>query len=330
MKNILANSSHLLIYIVGLLSHFVGSEGDAEFMNLLSTDLLHTTSQVNIDKYELKRHPGDSDGEKLFVRSSLYESIYSKTSLSKQSDGMQLFIGDVYHPAKMNRNINIVRLELIGLHNQYEALERFLSKLLTNMFPCLSFEYRTDCTVDIRHNDVNNVLFIHMSGCNVDDTRVGRISKVLDQKFRYSFLVYLDLVLCSQCGFSDTSFIWSENLLVKPFTNPSDAWIPISRDLIIVPSVYPPQWVHDMSFWVTDEETFNENHLLRLILDCTPDILKCVELLDVFHNEYTNQTSRCYRLVYESCDAVLSHRTAEHIQTQLREYLQEQLPVVLR
>ncbi|XP_078538439.1 ferredoxin-fold anticodon-binding domain-containing protein 1 [Lissotriton helveticus] len=95
-------------------------------------------------------------------------------------------------------------------------------------------------------------------------------------------------------------------------------------------SMYPPSYVHDISFWVNDEEQFDEVEFHTLVRRVSKECVTDIQLLDRFQHHQTGMISLCYRLIYQSCDKALSDVQASTMQLQIRQELQMLLHVTLR
>lgn len=95
-------------------------------------------------------------------------------------------------------------------------------------------------------------------------------------------------------------------------------------------SMYPPSYVHDISFWVKDEEQFDEVDFHTLVRRVSKDCVTDIQLLERFQHLQTGMVSLCYRLIYQSCDKALSDVQASTMQLQLRQELQMLLQVTVR
>ncbi|XP_069470407.1 ferredoxin-fold anticodon-binding domain-containing protein 1 [Ambystoma mexicanum] len=95
-------------------------------------------------------------------------------------------------------------------------------------------------------------------------------------------------------------------------------------------SLFPPSFVHDVSFWVRDRELFDEVEFHTLVRRVSKECVTDIQLLDSFQDPVTGMLSLCYRLRYQSCDKALSEVQASTMQLQLRKELPMFLQVTLR
>ncbi|XP_060229711.1 ferredoxin-fold anticodon-binding domain-containing protein 1 isoform X2 [Meriones unguiculatus] len=95
-------------------------------------------------------------------------------------------------------------------------------------------------------------------------------------------------------------------------------------------SLYPPHYVHDISFWLDEKKGFNELEFHTIARAVSQDTIISVQFLGRFQHPETEQVSLCYRLIYQTCDKALSLKLAAAMQSRLREEIQRQLHVLLR
>ncbi|XP_054853888.1 ferredoxin-fold anticodon-binding domain-containing protein 1 [Eublepharis macularius] len=134
----------------------------------------------------------------------------------------------------------------------------------------------------------------------------------------------LDLLAMHVCGICDWRMLWtSDERFLKQFSGGN-------VDSFKSFSLYPPSYVHDLSFWVPELERFNETQLHAIVRRTSCDSVVSVQLLDRFQHPDTAQTSLCYRLTYQSCDKGLARQQAAAMQMKLRKEIQRSLHVTLR
>lgn len=96
----------------------------------------------------------------------------------------------------------------------------------------------------------------------------------------------------------------------------------------VEPSLCPPCYTHDLSFWL--DEDFDEGQFLRLLHSAAGDVLRSVELIDEYYREEggSGRRSRCYRLCYQSLWRALSAEVARDFHLELGAAIDELLPSV--
>ncbi|XP_072011847.1 ferredoxin-fold anticodon-binding domain-containing protein 1 [Engystomops pustulosus] len=95
-------------------------------------------------------------------------------------------------------------------------------------------------------------------------------------------------------------------------------------------SLYPPYYIHDISFWIDGDSIFDDVEFHTIALQISKGNIVNIQLLDQYENAETGKTGLCYRMTYQSCDRALSYRSALEMQLLLRDELQRSLQVTLR
>ncbi|XP_058050598.1 ferredoxin-fold anticodon-binding domain-containing protein 1 [Ahaetulla prasina] len=135
----------------------------------------------------------------------------------------------------------------------------------------------------------------------------------------------LDLLAMRACGISDWRMLWT------PDERFASQFLGGRLGVFQSFSLHPPAYVHDISFWLPEAETFREIQFHTIARRVSLDAVASVQLLDRFrHPGAAHATSLCYRLTYQSCDKALARPQAAAMQMALREELQRCLRVVVR
>uniref|UniRef100_A0A8C6Y1K8 Ferredoxin-fold anticodon binding domain containing 1 n=1 Tax=Naja naja TaxID=35670 RepID=A0A8C6Y1K8_NAJNA len=123
----------------------------------------------------------------------------------------------------------------------------------------------------------------------------------------------LDLLAMCACGISDWRMLWTpDERFASQF---SGGRLGLFQSF----SLHPPTYVHDISFWLPEAETFREDQLHAIARRASLDTVTSVRLLDCFRRPgAVPATSLCYRLTYQSCDKALSRPQAAAMQMELR------------
>nr|XP_056716826.1 ferredoxin-fold anticodon-binding domain-containing protein 1 [Euleptes europaea] len=145
----------------------------------------------------------------------------------------------------------------------------------------------------------------------------------IDQEIVYASL-NLDLLVMHVCGICDWRILWTSD---ERFLNQFSGGI---LDRFKSFSLYPPSYVHDLSFWVAEPERFNETQLHTIVRAVSCESVVSIQLLDRFQHPETAQTSLCYRFTYQSCDKALTGQQAAAMQMKLRNEIVCSLHVTLR
>ncbi|RMB91989.1 hypothetical protein DUI87_31518 [Hirundo rustica rustica] len=134
----------------------------------------------------------------------------------------------------------------------------------------------------------------------------------------------LDLLAMLLCGISDWRMLWTwDRRFLGQFP---EGELRLFKSF----SLYPPSYVHDVSFWVPDGEEFDEVAFHTLARRVSGEMVVSIQLRDNFQQPGTGRRSLCYRLTFQSCDRALGCREAAEMQLQFREEIQQHLGVTLR
>ncbi|XP_026513688.1 ferredoxin-fold anticodon-binding domain-containing protein 1 isoform X1 [Terrapene carolina triunguis] len=136
--------------------------------------------------------------------------------------------------------------------------------------------------------------------------------------------VNLDLLTMQICGISDWRMLWTSderflNQFIGGELGPFKSF-----------SLHPPSYVHDVSFWVSEWEQFDEVAFHTIARCMSQETVVSIQLLDSFQHPQTGQTSLCYRLTFQSCDKALTHQQVAEMQMQFRKEIQQCLHITLR
>ncbi|XP_053308429.1 ferredoxin-fold anticodon-binding domain-containing protein 1-like [Spea bombifrons] len=189
----------------------------------------------------------------------------------------------------------------------------------TNVNPLTAHQKLTDA-----HYTIN----MSAPACNGDQV-VGRIISVLPGQLSNNFglllvTINIDLITLLLLDVPDWRLLWTADARfmqqykfhqLKPFQTLS---------------LYPPYYVHDVSFWVGEGSVFDDIEFHTIVQRVSKGTVVRIQLQDRFENSTARKTSLCYRVIYQSCDRALSYEAASAMQLLLREELQRCLSVTLR
>ncbi|NXE81920.1 FDXA1 protein, partial [Cochlearius cochlearius] len=134
----------------------------------------------------------------------------------------------------------------------------------------------------------------------------------------------LDLLAMLICGISDWRMLWtSDTRFLSQFPRGE---LRLFKSF----SLYPPSYVHDVSFWVPDGEQFDEVAFHTIARQVSGEMVVSIELIDSFHQSETGRKSLCYRLTFQSCDKALSRQEVAGMQLLFRKEINRRLRVTLR
>ncbi|NXJ97816.1 FDXA1 protein, partial [Corythaixoides concolor] len=122
----------------------------------------------------------------------------------------------------------------------------------------------------------------------------------------------LDLLAMLICGISDWRMLWtSDTRFLRQFPRGE---LRLFKSF----SLYPPSYVHDVSFWVPDGEQFDEVAFHTIARRVSGETVVSIQLIDSFQQPVTGRKSLCYRLTFQSCDKALSRQEVAEVQLLFR------------
>ncbi|KAM6238303.1 ferredoxin-fold anticodon-binding domain-containing protein 1 [Porphyrio hochstetteri] len=134
----------------------------------------------------------------------------------------------------------------------------------------------------------------------------------------------LDLLAMLICGISDWRMLWtSDKRFLSQFPRGE---LRLFKSF----SLYPPSYVHDVSFWVPDGEQFDELAFHTIARWVSGETVISIQLIDSFQHSETGRKSLCYRLTFQSCDKALSRQHVAEMQLLFRKEINKHLGVTLR
>ncbi|NXY88908.1 FDXA1 protein, partial [Alcedo cyanopectus] len=208
--------------------------------------------------------------------------------------------------SKLNINLQEATSFEVSELNEFAAFEYHFSKI--QYFICMETDSSSSCE---KHFCVGTIRTAHDELVNSEMVAVFAS-------------VNLDLLAMLICGISDWRMLWT----------------PDSRFLCQFPrgqlklfksfSLYPPSYVHDVSFWVPDGEELDEVAFHTIARQVSGETVVSIQLIDTFQQSETRRKSLCYRLTFQSCDRALSCRQAAEMQLLFRREINQRLRVTLR
>ncbi|KFP26686.1 Ferredoxin-fold anticodon-binding domain-containing protein 1, partial [Colius striatus] len=134
----------------------------------------------------------------------------------------------------------------------------------------------------------------------------------------------LDLLAMLICGISDWRMLWtSDTRFLRQFPRGK---LRLFKSF----SLYPPSYVHDVSFWLPDGEQFEEVAFHTIARQVSGEMVVSIQLIDSFQQAETGRKSLCYRLTFQSCDKALSCKEVAEMQLLFRKEINQLLHVTLR
>lgn len=126
----------------------------------------------------------------------------------------------------------------------------------------------------------------------------------------------LDLLAMLVWGISDWRMLWTfDKRFLKNF-------VPEKIEPFKSYSLYPPIYVHDISFWLDEKKGFDELEFHTVARAVSQDTVISIQFLSRFQHPKTKQVSLCYRLTYQTCDKALTQQQVASMQSQFRKEIQ--------
>ncbi|CAL1282266.1 unnamed protein product [Larinioides sclopetarius] len=143
------------------------------------------------------------------------------------------------------------------------------------------------------------------------------------EKLYYVFMLNLEVISCIKFHAMDYRILLLED---SYFCNKvyQDSSFLVYRSV----SLYPPLYLHDVSFWVS--ESFREESLFILVWNVIGSLVKSIKLIDTYRDISTKRESRCYRFYYQSFNKVLNKENVLKIHLHVRKAIESNLKVQLR
>ena len=148
--------------------------------------------------------------------------------------------------------------------------------------------------------------------------RTGDVPLLKDKKVKSTALVILSLDSITQVRFDiqSKSLLWCDKSeFFNQFRNVSADDRNVSFQTI---SHFPPLWRHDLSFWEKSDEILNEQRFIDIVRNIAGDSITEMILMNVWRDPESDKISKCYRQIYQSFDAALSHAKAHDFQNAVR------------
>ncbi|XP_076781271.1 ferredoxin-fold anticodon-binding domain-containing protein 1 isoform X2 [Arvicanthis niloticus] len=154
---------------------------------------------------------------------------------------------------------------------------------------------------------------------------IGSIVTSMIVKHKHQYFVFvsinLDLLVMLAYDISDWRILWTfDNRFLKRF---AAGKIEHFQSY----SLYPPRYVHDVSFWLDEKKAFDDMEFHSVARAVSQDTIVSVQFLDRFQHPETRRVSLCYRLTYQACDKALTPQLVAAMQSQFRKEIQRQLHV---
>ena len=151
-----------------------------------------------------------------------------------------------------------------------------------------------------------------------------------EDTLQVAFTFHLDALALLSFAIPDHRLLWSSE---QRFTHQFQQGCIDGPKTFVPFSIFPSKYTHDVSFWVNrpgHESKWTSEAVFRSIVRQICGRLVATVYLHDSHTAKDGSTGLCYRVVYSSCDEVLSRSKAYSLQQQLRLAIRDRLGVELR
>ncbi|NXX12752.1 FDXA1 protein, partial [Podargus strigoides] len=214
-----------------------------------------------------------------------------------------------------------------SIHSLHQAVSSF--KLNISLQEATSFETTERNDSAAFASQLSNVQYFIRVESHASGSCVGVISTAPYERVSSELVVIfaslnLDLLAMLICGISDWRMLWtSDTRFLRQFPRGE---LRLFKSF----SLYPPSYVHDVSFWVPDGEPFDEVAFHTIARQVSGEMVISIQLIDSFQQSETGRRSLCYRLTFQSCDRALSRQEVAEMQLLFRKEINQSLRVTLR
>ncbi|NWR54528.1 FDXA1 protein, partial [Bucorvus abyssinicus] len=219
-----------------------------------------------------------------------------------------------------------------GIHSLHQTVPSF--KLSINLQEATSFEtteLNDFAAFESQLSKIQYFICLEMdtSGCSEKGSCVGIIRTALYELVSSELVVVflslnLDLLAMLICGIADWRMLWtSDTRFLRQFPRGE---LTLFKSF----SLYPPSYVHDVSFWLPDGEQFDEVAFHTIARQVSGETVISIQLIDSFQQSETGRRSLCYRLTFQCCDKALSCQEVAEMQLLFRKEINRRLNLTVR
>ncbi|XP_045060003.2 ferredoxin-fold anticodon-binding domain-containing protein 1 isoform X1 [Desmodus rotundus] len=217
------------------------------------------------------------------------------------------------------------------LQSLLDHLKGILDSLLTRTLP-ESSKWSSSVEFILQPNGKDYMIDVKSDNFGLDpakDLIIGSVTTSVpsithkDQCFVF-VSINLDLLAMLVWGISDWRMLWTfDKRFLKSF-------VPGKIERFKSYSLYPPSYVHDISFWLDENKGFDELEFHTVARAVSQDTVISIQFLSRFQHPETERVSLCYRLTYKTCDKALTRQQVASMQSQFRKEIQQRLHVTPR
>ncbi|XP_036992068.2 ferredoxin-fold anticodon-binding domain-containing protein 1 isoform X2 [Artibeus jamaicensis] len=319
-----------------------GTPQDMEDFLVSFSELSLSRSPGRVGKEEV--HEGIYDQAKIWLRPSLLVHVQAVIQAPDFLPGsLHILSGPVFrkcHISPFTMQAFHETLFILGfnqnlkddcLQSLLDHLKGILDSLLTQTLPEGS-KQSNSVEFIFQPNGKDYIIDVKSHNFGLDcakDLIIGSVTTSVpsiiheDQSFVF-VSINLDLLAMLVWGISDWRMLWTfDKRFLKNF-------VPGKIEPFKSYSLYPPSYVHDISFWLDERKGFDELEFHTVARAVSQDTVISIQFLSRFQHPETEQVSLCYRLTYKACDKALTRQQVASMQSQFRKEIQQRLHVTPR
>ena len=274
-------------------------------------------------------HPSRSKSDTYYTENDyVLRTHTSAHQVPLLSQGFSKFLvcGDVYRKNDIDATHYPVFHQLEGLKlcdNPAEELKDTLSKVIKELFDA-EFRFKDDYfpfTHPSWEVEVNfEGRWLEVLGCGVVHPEVLTNAGIKNAT-GWAFGLGLERLAMILFKIPDIRYFWSED---PRFLNQFQE----GKITQFQPYSKCPPCSKDTAFWISPK--FNEREMFDLIREIGGNLIESVTLIDEFHDDKNQRTSKCYRVIYRDFDRTLTNEEINPLNNKIREVISSNLEVKLR
>ncbi|XP_013417115.1 ferredoxin-fold anticodon-binding domain-containing protein 1 [Lingula anatina] len=275
----------------------------------------------------LSKEKNELQGQTSVIRSNLLEHLFNIVS-SEKPGVVNVISGTVCHRTPIAEcrlpvgHQTLIACDRTGVLDVKCIIQNLCGDSISNIIVEKYDSNCTICTCMLAHFDTTEsvtVILLTAGGTTSVVSCIGTVT-VEDRTLEVA-VIELDILAVFLFSLPDRRLLWSLDKGIYSLVHDG-------KEL----SLYPPVYCHDMSFWEKIDCDFEQIELDMhdIIRGIAGDLIKSVYLKDEYQCVETGHRSRCYRMVFQSCDQPLSYHQSHNLQKNIRLRVSELLGVTLR
>ena len=142
--------------------------------------------------------------------------------------------------------------------------------------------------------------WVEMLGCGVIQHRILTNAGRPEEEIGWALGIGIERFAMKLFNIPDIRLFWSQDpRFLKQFEE--------GKIVEFQPYSSYPACYKDVTFWISDINTFEENDLFEVVRGVGGDLIELIECVDQYHDKKRDRHSRCYRIHYRSLDRTLQN-----------------------